>query len=82
MMESSGMKDYHCGSTSRGVDTVQVVIMMIMMLMLMKKTLVMIGLLSLQTNLHFGPSRDQHWSDGRTFVNRQLSDIIFDINFI
>jgi len=44
MMESSGMKDYHCGSTSRGVDTVQ-------------------------TNLHFGPSRDQHWSDGRTFVN-------------
>ena len=25
-MESSGMKDYHCGSTSRGVDTVQVLI--------------------------------------------------------
>ena len=24
MMESSGMKGYHCGATSRGVDTVQV----------------------------------------------------------
>jgi len=44
MMESSGMKGYHCGATSRGVDTVQ-------------------------TNLHFGPSRDQHWSDGKTYKN-------------
>ena len=26
MMESSGMRGYHCGSTSRGVDTVQVMV--------------------------------------------------------
>ena len=67
MMESSGMKGYHCGATSRGVDTVQVGHI--------DKSSAPCNpesqkLTHLQTNLHFGPSRDQHWSDGKTYTNR------------
>ena len=43
-MESSGNRDYYCGKSSFGVDTVQ-------------------------TNIHFGPSRQQHWSDGDRKTN-------------
>ena len=48
IMESSGNRDYFCGSNSFGVDWVQ-------------------------TNIHFGPSRDQHWSHGDRKENHTLS---------
>ena len=77
MMESSGMKGYHCGATSRGVDTVQVGHI--------DKSSAPCNpefqkLTYLQTNLHFGPSRDQHWSDGKTYKNRSLSLTVAGLN--
>ena len=77
MMESSGMKGYHCGATSRGVDTVQVGHI--------DKSSAPCNpesqkLTNLQTNLHFGPSRDQHWSDGKTYKNR-FSSVTSRIKF-
>ena len=70
------MKGYHCGATSRGVDTVQV--------RHIYKSSAPCNpesqkLTNLQTNLHFGPSRDQHWRDGKSYKNRFF---IFDCSRI
>ena len=71
------MKGYHCGATSRGVDTVQV--------RHIYKSSAPCNpesqkLTNLQTNLHFGPSRDQHWSDGKTYKNRFPSLTVAGLN--
>ena len=82
MMESSGMKGYHCGATSRGVDTVQVGHVVVSHI---DKSSAPFNpesqkFTNLQTNLHFGPSRDQHWSDGKTYKNR-FSSVTSRIKF-
>ena len=70
------MKGYHCGATSRGVDTVQVGHINKSSAPCHPESQ---KLTNLQTNLHFGPSRDQHWSDGKTYKNRFF---IFDCSRI
>ena len=64
------MRKYHCGGTDRSIDTLQVESKQEKIQKKQKHICKKNWYRQSQSNLHFGPSRDQHWSDASLVHNK------------